>query len=271
MEEDVREAAYLLASPTTTGEVAAASSSSLANSSGSNDTTTGAESMYGDRPAHCYYEQPPLTDERFWLVTVFGTTVSIISIIENVFLKRHRTTYNLYLMLLAFFDVFVSAAYVLLMSVNVLSDYLQSVSLMRLWFGYMVPIITISHIGMTSSSFLILAATFERYCITVHSKYVRFAQQHRKMIAAFAVLLGVISKGTMCLEFKVRTFLDLLASLAKFFAGTGHTRWLNLKSLAYTCTENIPAKFQPHILSSSRNRLPPKKFAYFFLRSLREI
>lgn len=56
---------------------------------------------------------------------------------------------------------------------------------------------------MTSSSFLILAATFERYCITVHSKYVRFAQRHRKMIAAFAVLLGVISKGTMCLEFKV--------------------------------------------------------------------
>lgn len=70
-------------------------------------------------------------------------------------------------------------------------------------FSYMVPVITISHIGITSSSFLILAATFERYCITVTSKYVHFAQRNRKKIAVFAILMGVISKGTMCLEFKV--------------------------------------------------------------------
>lgn len=48
-------------------------------------------------------------------------------------------------------------------SVNVLSDYLESPALVRLWFSYMVPILTISHCGITSSSFLILAATFERY------------------------------------------------------------------------------------------------------------
>ncbi|VDK35376.1 unnamed protein product [Anisakis simplex] len=36
--------------------------------------------------SHCYYEQPPLTNERFWLVTVFGSTISVISICENLLL-----------------------------------------------------------------------------------------------------------------------------------------------------------------------------------------
>lgn len=33
----------------------------------------------------CAFEQPPLTDVRFWIVTVFGTTVSLFSIVENSF------------------------------------------------------------------------------------------------------------------------------------------------------------------------------------------
>ncbi|KHN78403.1 hypothetical protein Tcan_02879 [Toxocara canis] len=180
----------------------------------SSEVTTDAVAPVSLDYSHCYYEQPPLTTERFWLVTIFGTTVSVVSITENMFLfflyltrRHHRTTYNMYMMLLAFFDVFISAAYICLMSVNVLSDYLQSVKLMRLWFGYMVPTITISHIAMTSSSFLILAATYERYCITICSKHTKFVQNHRKMIAAFAILLGIISKGTMYLEFKI-TYVD---------------------------------------------------------------
>ncbi|ETN70294.1 hypothetical protein NECAME_04985, partial [Necator americanus] len=66
----------------------------------------------------------------------------------------------------------------------------------------MVPMITISHVAMTSSSFLIVCASFERYCLTVNSSILPFAQKNRKSIAAFAILFGVISKGTMCLEFE---------------------------------------------------------------------
>lgn len=90
----------------------------------------------------CAFIQPPLTDIRFWIVTVFGSSVSLVSIVENSFFfllfatrKHHRTTYNMYMMFLAFFDIFVSGAYILLMSANVLSDYLHSVELVRLWFG----------------------------------------------------------------------------------------------------------------------------------------
>ncbi len=64
--------------------------------------------------------------------------------------------------------------------------------------------ITISHIAMTSSSFLILAATFERYCITVSPECLPFAQRHRPQIAAAAIALGIVSKGSLALEFVVR-------------------------------------------------------------------
>lgn len=68
----------------------------------------------------------------------------------------------------------------------------------------MIPMITISHIAMTSSSFLIVAATLERYCISTNSKYLSLVQRNRKWIAFIAVCFGIISKGTMALEFIVR-------------------------------------------------------------------
>lgn len=34
----------------------------------------------------CFYAQPEFLVERFWLVTVSGTTIASISIIENLFL-----------------------------------------------------------------------------------------------------------------------------------------------------------------------------------------
>lgn len=34
----------------------------------------------------CYYEPPPLTAARFWLVTVFGSVISLVSVIENLML-----------------------------------------------------------------------------------------------------------------------------------------------------------------------------------------
>ncbi|CAI5446885.1 unnamed protein product [Caenorhabditis angaria] len=163
---------------------------------------------FGD-PCEYVLLQPSMLKMRVWMVSIFGSTISFISMIENIFLfgifvtsRRHRRE-NVYMMLLAFFDIFVSMAYILLMSVNVLSDYFLAPFLVSIWYFYMIPIITISHIAMTSSSFLIVAASFERYCATLNTKNMRFAQKNRKLIAGFAVLLGVISKGTMCLEFEL--------------------------------------------------------------------
>ncbi|KAK6017838.1 hypothetical protein OSTOST_16632, partial [Ostertagia ostertagi] len=50
----------------------------------------------------------------------------------------------------------------------------------------MVPMITISHVAMTSSSFLIVCASFERYCLTVNSPFLPFAQKYRNFVTVFA-------------------------------------------------------------------------------------
>lgn len=63
--------------------------------------------------------------------------------------------------------------------------------------------ITISHIAMTSSSFLILAATFERYCMTVVPKMMDCLNRYRDYIAALDIILGVMTKSSLALEFKV--------------------------------------------------------------------
>ncbi|CAD5231542.1 unnamed protein product [Bursaphelenchus xylophilus] len=161
-------------------------------------------------PVQCFYEPPLYLEGRFWLVSVFGTSVALISSCENAFLfgtlvqkKQHLNSHCLYLMLLAFFDFFIAVAYIPLMSISLLADYLESPLLLTAWYHYMRPMITISHIAMSASSFLILAASFERYCITCLPGRMQKVQKLRRFIALTAVLTGVITKITLYNEFEI--------------------------------------------------------------------
>lgn len=85
-------------------------------------------------------EDTELLIERFCLVTVVGTTISTISILENLFLlmffaksKHYCEGGSFYFMLLALSDVFVSGTYILLMSVKILYIYVNSYYLQKLW------------------------------------------------------------------------------------------------------------------------------------------
>ena len=87
----------------------------------------------------CVIDKDFLT-ERFYTVAVLGSTVSVISIFENLFLfslyvsnRRHRNSCSFYLMLLAMSDIFISGTYILLMSFKVLYIYMESIYLQRLW------------------------------------------------------------------------------------------------------------------------------------------
>uniref|UniRef100_W6NCU4 Protein Y40C5A.4, isoform a n=1 Tax=Haemonchus contortus TaxID=6289 RepID=W6NCU4_HAECO len=149
---------------------------------------------------------------RFFLAVVFGVALSIISICFNSFIfvvfvtsKQHRNSYNLYLLLLSLFDVFIGVSYIAVISNNVLINWTASYKLKAIWVSYMVPMLTISHIGITASTYLITFAAIERYCITVNSNKVAFLQHHRKTIAFIAVMAGMISKGTMLEEVTIRT------------------------------------------------------------------
>ncbi|VDL64842.1 unnamed protein product, partial [Nippostrongylus brasiliensis] len=146
-------------------------------------------------------------EPRFWLAVVFGITISIISIIFNSFVfvvfvtsKQHRTSYNVYLLLLALFDVFMGVSYIAVLSIKVLINWTASYLLKWMWVSYMVPMLTVSHIAITASTYLVTCAAIERYCITVNSDKVNFLQNHRKAIAFIAVMAGVISKGTILKE-----------------------------------------------------------------------
>ncbi|TKR60250.1 hypothetical protein L596_027528 [Steinernema carpocapsae] len=171
----------------------------------------------------CFYQTPRFLTERFILVTVVGTSIAIVGVIENVFLffmlarkRDHRNSHLLYLMLLAFFDVFVSGAYIPLMSFSLLLDYVESVVLLRAWFAYMVPMITISHIAMTSSSFLILAASFERYINTVMPNRMRCLKKYRRQIAGVAVVLGVITKVSLAFEFNITFNAECVGTMSEY-------------------------------------------------------
>ncbi|EYC21173.1 hypothetical protein Y032_0020g38 [Ancylostoma ceylanicum] len=114
-----------------------------------------------------------------------------------------RNSYNLYLLLLSLFDVFIGVSYIAVMSNKVLTNWTASYTLKALWVTYMVPMLTISHIAITASTYLITFAAIERYCITVNSDKVKFLQNHRKTIAFIAVMCGIVSKGTILNELTI--------------------------------------------------------------------
>ncbi|KAK0411533.1 hypothetical protein QR680_005698 [Steinernema hermaphroditum] len=163
-------------------------------------------------------------DQRFWLVAIFGSLISVVSVVENAFLfcvfitsRHHRNSHSLYLLLLAFFDVFMSVSFLMLMSVRVFFNYTESVYLKNLWMSYVVPMMAVSHIAMTTSSFLIVFATVERFAITKSSAYVYFLQSHRKWIALLGVFLGVLSKVTIAFELKVERDPKCLGAFNEFY------------------------------------------------------
>ncbi|CAJ0591276.1 unnamed protein product [Cylicocyclus nassatus] len=172
----------------------------------------------------CNVGDPYLLVPRFWLAVVFGITISIISIVFNSFVfvifftnKQHRNSYNLYLLLLAMFDVFMGISYIAVISVKVLINWTVSYTLKAIWVMYMVPMLTVSHIAQTASSFLIIFAAIERYCITVNSDKVKFLQNHRKAIVFVAVMCGVISKGTILKEITVARNPDCPGTVGEWY------------------------------------------------------
>ncbi|KJH53446.1 hypothetical protein DICVIV_00384 [Dictyocaulus viviparus] len=133
--------------------------------------------------------------------------------------KSYRSSHCLYLALLAFFDIFIAGAYIPLMSLNLVVDYWRSVILLRAWFTYMIPMITVSHIAMTASSFLMVAASFERYCVTVHPHLTKFLNRNRYRIAAVSVFLGVATKCTHPFEFEITYVPECLDTMGEYTLG----------------------------------------------------
>lgn len=151
---------------------------------------------------------PPETD-RVLLVGVAGAIIASVSVCFNAFLffvlvrnKRHRNTHLIYLMFLALADTFLSAAYILLFPVNIYMDYFNSELLAASWWTYMRSTITVSHVFISTSAFLICAAAFERY-ITISKVACQFARRHRQVVCFASLIIAVVAKGPMYFEVEV--------------------------------------------------------------------
>uniref|UniRef100_W6NF98 7TM GPCR domain containing protein n=1 Tax=Haemonchus contortus TaxID=6289 RepID=W6NF98_HAECO len=151
----------------------------------------------------------PPENSRLLLVGVVGAIAALMSVVFNMFLfcvlarnKRHRSSSLIYLTFLAFSDTFLSAAYILLFPVNLYMDYFASDLLAMAWWSYMRIIITISHVFISASAFLIVAAAFERY-ITISKIRNQFARHHRLAICFMAVVFAMIAKLPMYFEVQV--------------------------------------------------------------------
>uniref|UniRef100_A0A1I7X9Z7 G_PROTEIN_RECEP_F1_2 domain-containing protein n=1 Tax=Heterorhabditis bacteriophora TaxID=37862 RepID=A0A1I7X9Z7_HETBA len=162
---------------------------------------------------------------RLILVGVVGALIACVSVLFNTFLfcilvrnKRHRSSHLIYLTFLALADTFLSgiyisikikcnvkngkwysAAYILLFPVNLYMDYFSSEWLAAAWWSYMRVIITTSHVFISVSAFLIVAAAFERY-LSIAKIHNQFARHHRLVICAAALIFALIAKFPMYFE-----------------------------------------------------------------------
>lgn len=84
------------------------------------------------------------------------------------FSKAHRQSHVLYLTLLAFFDVLIAGAYIPLMSVSQLADYLLSPVLLRAWYRSLYFVSFNVLLGFTKNCLLVIYLSMHLFDLFIH-------------------------------------------------------------------------------------------------------
>uniref|UniRef100_A0A914RWF9 G-protein coupled receptors family 1 profile domain-containing protein n=1 Tax=Parascaris equorum TaxID=6256 RepID=A0A914RWF9_PAREQ len=158
-------------------------------------------------------EHPPIFLEfKMVLVGCIGTTIALISFIENILVfytfvhsKVLQRRNLLYLTCLSLCDIFVGVSYIGIMSMQVYADYFRCFTLFELWHEYLRVVFTVSHITLSTASFLIMAAAIERYLQVCSSRIslLGYVCRHRTGIVVGAFLLGLLLRGTVFFEIQI--------------------------------------------------------------------
>ncbi|CEF59394.1 GPCR, rhodopsin-like, 7TM domain-containing protein [Strongyloides ratti] len=156
---------------------------------------------------HCSVITPE--ESRFIMVGIVGSLVAIISVIFNTFLfsilissRNNRYSQLLYLIFLAFSDIFLSASYILMFPVNIFMDYFENEFMSTAWFSYVKYVFSTCHITMTGSALLITLATFERF-LTVKKIKNNFTMAHRIILTVIVFIFALLAKGPLFWELMV--------------------------------------------------------------------
>ena len=118
----------------------------------------------------CQPMPKPLLTVQMISVGIFGTAISAISIIENLFLiymfmtrPRFRRSHLYYMNWLAFNDIIICVSYILLMVIyDVYVPFFENINLYLIASFYVRPLFAITHVSLTASSFLMVAAALEK-------------------------------------------------------------------------------------------------------------
>ncbi|PAV89951.1 hypothetical protein WR25_10535 [Diploscapter pachys] len=162
----------------------------------------------------CAYQPQVFLEFKMVFVGIIGMTIAIVSIVNNCLLcytfnssKGLRKRNLMYLMWISMFDIFISICYILIMCVQVYTDYFESVLFMTLWHSYLRVAFTVSHIAISCSSFLLMAATIERYLQSTGDmrdiQLFRILATHRTLVVVICFVCSALFRGTIFFEVEV--------------------------------------------------------------------
>ncbi|CAJ0604087.1 unnamed protein product [Cylicocyclus nassatus] len=163
----------------------------------------------------CLYQPQIFLEWKMCFVGCLGLATALISVIHNsllfytfVFSKVLRKRHLTYLMWISGCDIFVSISYIAIMCVQVYIDYFESLTLFFLWHHYLRAAFTISHITISTVSFLLMAATIERYLhSTSDSKtggLFYLLSRHRAPVVVICFAASCVFRGTIFFEVKLQ-------------------------------------------------------------------
>lgn len=141
---------------------------------------------------HHYYD-----DLQYIVVIYAGLPTAVLGLFSNILLVilfrgwNNCATTNLYFVLLAFLDISICALYILLFAVDVLAIYHEIYWLWYLWVRYVIPSLALSRIIQLTSTFIVVAATTERFFIVANYKMVSkmFYTPHQRVGNIFFIFL----------------------------------------------------------------------------------
>uniref|UniRef100_A0A914UIX5 G-protein coupled receptors family 1 profile domain-containing protein n=1 Tax=Plectus sambesii TaxID=2011161 RepID=A0A914UIX5_9BILA len=171
-------------------------------------------SEFGSNESECGYAPQQYLEFKLFTVAIFGTTIAVTNLLENLLLfytfmssQVLRGRNLIYLRCLSVCDIFVALSYIGIMSVAVLADYFTILPLFIMWHSYLRVFFAISHVTLSSSSFLLIAATLERYLGSVNNAKCMYLMgvmgRHRTLGVCLAFLLGGVLRGTVYWEIEV--------------------------------------------------------------------
>uniref|UniRef100_A0A1I7YLS0 G_PROTEIN_RECEP_F1_2 domain-containing protein n=1 Tax=Steinernema glaseri TaxID=37863 RepID=A0A1I7YLS0_9BILA len=162
----------------------------------------------------CVAHQMMYLEFKLIFVGCIGSSLALLSFLENALLfytfvtsRVLRKRNLIYLTGVSLCDIFISLSYIGIMSMQVYAEYFNYFPLFKLWHDWLRVAFTISHITLSSASFLLVAATFERYLQTIRypncDQVLEFVCKNRPFYFCMAFLLGIVFRGTVFFEIEI--------------------------------------------------------------------